>query len=154
MPRRQLVSALVTGIGFAFVVVGSSLQWFRVDPRFDSFYPTSEYFPPLYESPLNPGLHGVDFLVLGVISTVLVGHVLVSESRWPAGITTVLGVGVVVYCLWGVFSSSVVGVDEAIYPVTGWYLSVVGGVLVIGGGLGSLRFDRRDHMVPEDSVST
>lgn len=130
------------------VSAGSYLPWFRVDPRFD---PLGTTFPRAYTTLAESGLHGVDLLLIGAVGVVLLSHIISPQHQVTIGITMLTGVGILLRCLYYPIASSWIGFDAMVVPVIGWYLTMLGGVLLSASGL--LRLQALRKRPPPNSTA-
>lgn len=131
MRDRLSAATLLAVLGGAAISVGTSLPWFRVDPLYD---PISVKFPLVYETLAEPGVHGVDLLLLGIVATILCLQFFGIRGRIRFLVTTVAGIGIVLYCFQYLLFSAPIGFHGQVVPASGWYLTVLGGLLFAGVG--------------------
>lgn len=129
MREQFSAGTLLRVLGAGALSVGASLPWFWVDPLYD---PISVKYPLVYESLAEPGLHGVDLVMFGIVATVLGLLFFDVNGRILSLVTTAAGIGIVIYCFQYLLFSAPIGFHGRVVPVVGWYLTLLGGLLFAG----------------------
>jgi len=135
MARRPILSALLV-VGVSGNAVGVYLPWVQTNPSF----PATAEVPTVLLDGMLPGIRGLDFVLLGGAGLVPVLYV-ASVGEGARSVLTVLsGLGTVLLCLYRLSATPITGFDAAIgfdatfVPAEGWYLTVLGGVLLTVAG--------------------
>lgn len=132
MVKQPSADSVLTMAGIVAVSIGTYLPWFRVDPRFD---PLGTKYPEVYTSLAEPGIHGGDLVLLGVVATILCFQFVWSKTQISALVSVVTGTGILLYNLQYPVSHSVIGLHGMIVPVSGLFLTVLGGACLTAAGL-------------------
>lgn len=131
MSADSLRDKVLVGAGTIAVSVGACLPWLKTNPNL----PSDAEIPTVYYSGINAGFDGFDFALLGLVGLVLGFRAVSSRKRLQSVFTVLTGVGMVLFCVLYLSGSSLTGVTATFVPALGWYLTVLGGVLltVVGG---------------------
>lgn len=125
MTVQSLRDRILVGGGVTTISGGAYLPWLKINPGL----PPDAEIPTILISGMNTGFEGFDFALLG-----LIGLVLLSRGNSRKGIQTAItlltGVGTVLFCASYLSSSSLVGFNSTFVPALGWYLAVLGGILL------------------------
>jgi len=126
---ESLRDRILIGAGVIAVSAGAYPPWLKTNPKLT---PDAE-IPAIYILGMNAGFEAFDFALLGFVALVLVFRVS-SRKGLQSVVTLLTGVGTVLFC--GLYlSGSLTGFTATFVPALGWYLTVLGGVLltVVGG---------------------
>lgn len=114
------------------VSIGTYLPWLRTNPNL----PPDAEMPTILLPGMNAGFEAFDFALLGSVGLVLFLRGVSSRKRLRSLATLLTGAGTVLLCASYLSRSSLAGFDATFVPALGWYLTVLGGVLLsIAGGL-------------------
>lgn len=130
MDRRYRLEVGLTLAGSLVMLVGAYVPSIRPTPD-----PGSGRLLP---DVLLPGLHrGVGILDLPFLSLALVlltAHVRGTRTRDRAALTALTGLVAITVAVFGVLGNPMVGFDGAFVPAAGWYLTLLGGGLLLAAG--------------------
>ncbi|WP_434530103.1 hypothetical protein ACODNH_02305 (plasmid) [Haloarcula sp. NS06] len=142
MTAQSLRDRILVGGGVTTISVGAYLPWLKINPDLS---PDAE-IPTILIPGMNAGFEAFDFALLGLVGLVLLSRA-GSRKRLQTAITLLTGVGVVLFCASYISDASLVGFDSTFVPALGWYLTVLGGVLlsVAGGRDLSSMIQRRER---------
>ena len=112
------------------VSVGTYLPWLETNPNL----PPDAEIPTILLSGMNTGFEAFDFALLGLVGVVLLSRVS-SRQRLQSIVTLLTGLGTVLFCAFYLSGSSLTGFNAVFVPAFGWYLTVLGGILLsVAGG--------------------
>ena len=132
MDIKSLQERSLVGAGLIAISIGAYLPWLKTNPSL----PSDAQVPQILLPGMNAGLEGLDFALLGLVGLALVLRGASSRKRLQTVFTLLAGVGPVVLCALCLSGSSLAGFTATFVPALGWYLTVLGGVLLtIAGGL-------------------
>ena len=125
MTSPSLRGRILIGGGILTVSVGTYLPWLKINPNL----PPDAEIPTLLLPGMNAGFEAFDFALLGLVGFVLLSRVS-SRKRLQSIVTLLTGVGTVLYCAFYLSGSSLTGFTAIFVPALGWYLTVLGGILL------------------------
>ena len=132
MDIKSLRERSLVGAGVIAISIGAYLPWLKTNPSL----PPDAQVPQILFLGMNAGLEGLDFVLLGSVGLALVLHGISSRKQLQTVFTLLAGVGAIVLCALYLSGSSLAGFTAIFVPALGWYLTVLGGVLlIIAGGL-------------------
>lgn len=125
-------SAILRVAGSISLLVGAYLPWLRTNPSIDG------PVPQVLIMGMESGIRGFDYLLLVIVGVVLLPSFLTQRKRLQAVSTLGGGVSSLLVCGHYVFGfDSLVGFNATFVPSVGWYLALLGGVLLtVNGALG------------------
>ena len=130
MTAQSLRDRILVGGGVTTISVGTYLPWLKINPGL----PPDAEIPTILLPGMNAGFEAFDFALLGLVGLVLLSRVS-SRKRLQTVITLLTGVGTVLFCASYLSGSSLAGFNSTFVPALGWYLTVLGGVLLsVAGG--------------------
>ncbi|MDL0120491.1 hypothetical protein PNQ29_12250 [Halobacterium salinarum] len=139
MAVESLRDRILVGAGVIAVSVGAYLPWLKINPTL----PLDAEIPTILVTGMKAGFESFDFALLGLVGLVLLSRV-GSRKRLQTAITLLTGVGIALFCASYLSGSSLAGFDSTFVPALGWYLTVLGGVLLtVVGGLQSASIIQR-----------
>lgn len=132
MTVESLRDRVLVGAGVIAVSVGAFLPWLKINPNL----PPDAEIPSIYYPGMNAGFEAFDFALLGLVGLVLALRAVSSRKRLQTIFTLLTGVGIVAFCALDLSGSSLTGFAATFVPALGWYLTVLGGVLLtVAGGI-------------------
>ena len=135
MSADPLRDKILVGTGVIAVSVGASLPWLKINPNL----PPDAEIPAVYYSRMTTGFETFDFALIGLAGLVLGFRAVSSRKRLQSVFTVLTGAGMVLFCVLYLPGSSLTGFGATFVPALGWYLTVLGGVLLaVVGGLQSV----------------
>ncbi|WP_435158111.1 hypothetical protein [Haladaptatus sp. DFWS20] len=124
----ELGNKILVAGGAVAVAVGAYLPWLRTNPNL----PPDAEVPTIYYTGMGAGFEGFDFALLGAVGLVL----LLRGASFRIPIRIVAGVGTAVFPVYYLSYSTLFGFSATFVPALGWYLTVLGGILLsVAGGL-------------------
>lgn len=123
--------------GVSGIAVGVYLPWVQTNQNLS---PTAQV-PTILLDGMIPGVAGVDIILLGAAGLLPILHLANVGEKSRLVLTLLSGVGTVLWCLYHLFTSSIPGFDATIgfnatfVPAEGWYLTVLGGLLLTVAGV-------------------
>ena len=132
MPRRTLRDSVQSVGGAIALALGAYLPWLRTNPAL----PHDAEIPTILLPGMRAGIDGFDFALLGGAGIVLALRLVGTEQRRQSLFECVTGVGSLFLCVRHLFFYAGVGGDATFVPALGWYVTVLGGVLLaVSGGV-------------------
>ena len=101
--------------------------------------------PSIYIHGMDAGIEGLDFALLGLVIAVLALRRINSRDPLQPIFSLLAGVVVVLFCAHYLSDYSFTGFDGTFVPDIGWYLTVLGGVLLSAAGGLTLVRGLRSH---------
>lgn len=142
MSGASLRDEILVGAGVIAVSVGAYRPWLKISPDL----PPGAEIPTVYYSGMNAGFEAFDFALLGLAGLVLGLRAVSSRERLQSVCTLLTGVGTALFCVLYLSRSSLTGFTATFVPAFGWYLTVLGGVLLTAvGGLQSASVFQRSE---------
>ena len=130
MDIKSLWERSLVGAGVITISIGAYLPWLKTNPSL----PSDAQVPQILLPGMNTGLEGLDFALLGLVGLSLVLRGISLRKRLQTVFTLLAGVGPVALCALCLSGSSLAGFTATFVPMLGWYLTVLGGVLLIIAG--------------------
>ncbi|MDG5777424.1 hypothetical protein VB773_21765 [Haloarculaceae archaeon H-GB2-1] len=121
---------ILMGAGVIAVSAGVYFPWLKTNPNL----PSDADIPAIYYFGMNAGLEAFDYTLLSLVGLILVLHAVSSRKLLQSGFTLLTGVGTVVSCALYLAGPSLTGFTATFVPSLGWYLTVLGGVLLTVAG--------------------
>ncbi|MFC6824781.1 hypothetical protein [Halopelagius fulvigenes] len=131
MPHHAVRNALPILVGTTLVAVGAYLRWLGTNPAL----PPDAEIPTVHYPGMGTGIESWDFVVLGATSLALFALAFRPRTRLQSAITFLSGGTAMFLCAFYLRTfSPLVGFDATFVPAVGWYLTVLGGILLTGTG--------------------
>lgn len=137
MTQQSVSSTLLMVAGVSGIAVGVYLPWVQTNQNL----PQTAQVPTILLDGMIPGIDGIDFILLGAAGLVPVLYLANVGEKPRSALTLLSGVGTTLLCLYHLFTSSISGFDATIgfnatfVPAEGWYLTVLGGLLLTVAGV-------------------
>ena len=122
---------LMVGGGVA-VAVGTYLPWIQPNPNLAS----GAEIPMISYYGMNAGFEGFDFALLGAVALLTFLSGVGFQPSVSTVMTLVVGIGITVFSGYYMSGYGLVGFSATFVPALGWYLTLLGGVLLsVAGGV-------------------
>ena len=118
--------------GTVSIAVGTYLPWLRIHPDL----PSDAEIPTIYYTGMEAGFERFDFVLLGAVGLTLFVRVGSARTMARTATTLAVGLGAIVLPAYYLSQSTLIAFSGTFVPALGWYLTVLGGVLItVTGGL-------------------
>ena len=118
--------------GVVSIAVGTYLPWLRINPDL----PPDAEIPTVYYTGMDAGFERFDFVLLGAAGLALFVRVGSARTMTQTATTLAVGLGAIVLPAYYLSQSTLIAFSGTFVPALGWYLTVLGGVLItVTGGL-------------------
>lgn len=129
--RSAVASALA---GTVVLAIGLYLPWVRTASNLPG-----DGAPDILLPQMNAGFEFVGLALLAPLAVVLPLLWVERTRRAGSALAALVGIGAVALPIHYVLSRSLVGIDGPFVPTWGWGLTMIGGLLLVGGAIASAR---------------
>ena len=130
MPNESLRDRILLASAVIAVIVGAYLPWLRTNPNL----PPDAGIPSIYISGMGAGFAGFDVVLLSLVGLILVLRATGTRKLFQTVLTLLTGIGTVGFCVLYLTESSLTGFSATFVPALGWFLALLGGVLLVVAG--------------------